>query len=107
MTDKKLLALRNRIDKIDAIIIKKLAQRQKLAIAIGQQKQKTGTAVTDLVREQNQKQNYLHLCRQLQLDRSYILTIFNIIIKHSRKLQKNVKNPQSGLRQSSGTRRQK
>lgn len=107
MTDKKLLALRKRIDKIDESLIKKLALRQQLAIAIGQQKQKSGASVTDLVREKNQKKNYLRLCRQLQLDRPYIITIFNVIIAHSRELQKNVNKPQTGLRQSSGSRRQK
>lgn len=92
MTIKKILALRRQIDKVDAQIIKKLADRQKLSVKIGLVKAGMEHPVIDLQREKQQAEHYGKLSQEYQLDASFIKKLFHTIILHSRALQKNVKD---------------
>lgn len=80
--------LRDKIDKIDAAIIKKLAMRRKLSNQIGLIKAQAGKQVIDTAREKKLMQFYDDLCAQYQLQPVFIKRLFKIIIKESRRLQK-------------------
>ncbi len=80
--------LREKIDKIDGAIIKKLAMRQKLSKKIGLIKTESGKPVRDRAREKFQKQQYEKLCSLYQIDSSFVTHLFAEIIEHSRGLQK-------------------
>ena len=80
--------LREKIDKIDADIIKKLSQRKKLALKIGKLKSKSEKSVIDKKREQQLINYYKKLCVKYNLQPQFVLKIFKLIIVNSRKLQK-------------------
>lgn len=86
MTD--IQKFRDKIDKIDLAIIKKLAQRKKLSIKIGQLKKKENKIIKVLIREKAMMKNYDILCHKYNLQKSFIKEIFKIIISNSKKLQK-------------------
>jgi chorismate mutase len=79
--------LREKIDQIDAAIIKKLAQRQKLSKQVGQVKIKSGKKVFDPAREKQQNAAYEKLSAQYGLSPALTKRLFKIIILQSRKLQ--------------------
>lgn len=83
-----LIALRKRIEKIDATIIHQLALRQKLAQKIGQLKLQAGKKITDSAREKRLAKHHEKCCRQEQISMVYIKQLFRLIIRYSRKLQK-------------------
>lgn len=80
--------LRNEIDKIDASIIKKISQRNKLSNKIGQFKSKLNKKIVDKKREQQLMLHYQKLCHHYQLNPKFIKQLFKLIIRHSRGLQK-------------------
>jgi chorismate mutase len=80
--------LRNRIDKVDAAIIEKLAERQKLSREIGLIKQQINREIVDYGREDQLIQRYKQLCMQYELDPVFVKELFEMIIRHSRGLQK-------------------
>ena len=84
----KLDQLREKIEAIDTVIIKKLAQRQKLAIQIGKFKAANNLAVKDLTREENLLQTYEQLSEQHELSPIFIKRLFKIIFTYSRKIQR-------------------
>lgn len=86
MTD--IQKLRNRIDKIDLAIIKKLAQRKKLSIKIGKWKKKEKQTIKVSTREREMMINYDMLSGKYHLHKSFIKQLFKIIIENSIKLQK-------------------
>jgi chorismate mutase len=85
-----ILQLREKIKKIDANIIQQLAQRQELCKQVGILKAKQGTAVTDQIRENNLMAFYEQQCEQAQLPVSFVKKLFNLIIAHSKQVQKNL-----------------
>ena len=80
--------LRDKIDKIDAGIIKKLAQRKALSLKTGKLKAKSDKKVLDVQREAALMLRYEKLCAEYQLDAIFVKKIFKIIITNSRTLQK-------------------
>ncbi|HEX4045621.1 MAG TPA: chorismate mutase [Gammaproteobacteria bacterium] len=82
-----LIQLRNKIDKIDAAIIKKLAQRNKIAQKIGKLKAQSGKKVLDNKREQQLMRYHESLCEQYQLSAVFVKRLFKMIIAYSRRLQ--------------------
>lgn len=84
----KLEQLRKKIDVIDAAIIKKLSQRQKLTRQIGQYKAAHNIPVKDQSREENLLQHYEKLCEQYELPPPLVTRLFKIIFTYSRKLQR-------------------
>ncbi len=83
--------LREKIDKIDASLIKKLAQRQKISKKIRLIKINAKIKVRDPSREKKQQQEYERLCFIHQIDSGFIKKIFGLILANSRSLQR--KNP--------------
>lgn len=83
-----LKTLRKKIDKIDAAIIKKLARRQKISKKIGFLKVSSKKKIKDSVREKKQKSQYKKLCTEFHIDFKFINQLFDLIICHSRALQK-------------------
>lgn len=79
--------LRDRIDKIDAEIIKKLSKRQKTSVKIGKLKSKQDKAVVDKDREQELFRRYERLCCENNLNPTLIKRVFKLIIANSRSLQ--------------------
>lgn len=82
-------SLREKIDKIDADIIKKLAMRQTISKKIGHLKSASRKTIRDPAREQAQKKHYEKLCVLYELDFTLVNFLFSKIITHSRNLQKN------------------
>lgn len=80
--------LREKIDKIDADIIRKISQRKILSIKIGKIKSKFGTKVIDNKREEKLMLRYEKLCLEYELQSTFIKKVFKIIITNSRELQK-------------------
>ncbi len=79
--------IRKKIEKIDAVIIKKLAERQHLSKQIGILKAKSGQKITDSNREQDLMQYYENLCEQYNLQFPLVKRLFKLIISYSRKIQ--------------------
>jgi len=85
---KQLEALREKINLIDAEIIEKLAERQRLVKQIGEIKSQYGQAVLDTSREAQLFEYYKTLCEQHQLDPVFVRQLFEIVFVYSRELQK-------------------
>jgi len=84
----KLEQLRGEIEKIDAAIIEKMAERLQLVKQIGQLKNELGKAVLDPSREAQLMGYYQQLCQEYQLDPQFIQQLFEVIFSYSRNLQK-------------------
>lgn len=82
-----LKSLREKIQEIDAAIIGKLAERQKISKQIGEIKKQSGKTVLDEVRESELMSFYETLSLQYNLDPEFIKHVFKIIIDYSKKLQ--------------------
>lgn len=83
----KLEQLRKKIDVIDAAIIKKLQQRQKLTRQIGQYKALHNIPVKDQAREDHLLKHYEALSEQQGLPPLLVTRLFKIIFTYSRKQQ--------------------
>lgn len=84
---KTLTELRQDIENIDADIIRKLAEREKVSKEIGEIKKASKSQVQDIEREQKLEQLYESLSEQYGLSASFVKTIFQLIISHSRNIQ--------------------
>lgn len=80
--------LRDEIDKIDADIIERLAQRKVLSIKIGEIKAKSDKQVLDNKREEELMLLYEKLSSKYGLQSTFVKEIFKMIIANSRGLQK-------------------
>jgi chorismate mutase len=80
--------LRQRIDKIDSQIIKKLSQRKKISIQIGKIKSQAGKNIFDSKREEKMFLHFEKLSIQYNLNFNMVKKLFKMIISNSRKLQK-------------------
>jgi len=80
--------LREKIDKIDAAIIKKIAQRNLISKKIGRLKSTLTMKVMDKTREKQLMMYHHELCVEYQLDPALIHRLFKLIITNSRRLQK-------------------
>lgn len=91
MMSKDIKILREKIDRVDAKIIKNLAARGKLSLQIGRLKAASSQRIVDLTRETQQKNQYEKLCVLHGLDNAFVQRLFKLIIAHSRQLQKYAK----------------
>ncbi len=80
--------LRKKINKIDAAIIKKLAERQKFSKQIGKLKDISGKSVIDIEREKELIDYHENLSAKYHLQEKFVKRLFRIIIGYSRGLQK-------------------
>ena len=80
--------LRRSIEKIDNNIIKLLSMRFKIAKNIGILKQKNGLRIVNHDREKNLMNLHHKYSQQNKIDEKFIDKIFNLVIKHSRTVQK-------------------
>lgn len=80
--------LRDKIDKIDVDIIKKISQRNIVSKKIGKLKAKLNKKVFDREREKQLMLRYKKLCHQYELSPIFIKKLFKLIIVNSRRLQK-------------------
>ncbi len=80
--------LRDRIDKIDGDIIKKLSQRKKISLKIGKIKAGHHKKIVDPTREEKMFIRYEKLCTEYDVQSDFIKKLFKMIISNSRKLQK-------------------
>jgi chorismate mutase len=85
---KTLNELRDDIEKIDAQIIKKLAQREKKVQQIGLLKKASGSKIKDATREKKLMRLYEKLSEQYGLSEVWVKRIFRLVILHSRRVQK-------------------
>ena len=80
--------LREKIERIDAEIIEKLAAREELSKQIGQLKSKEGKDVIDQLHEKTLFERYEKLCERYKLKPAYVKRLFKTIIANSRMIQK-------------------
>ena len=80
--------LRADIEKIDNTIIRLLARRLKVAKNIGILKQKNGLRVVNHAREKSLMDLHHKYSQQNKINQKFIDKIFNLVIKHSRAIQK-------------------
>lgn len=80
--------LRNKIDKLDHAIIKKIAQRNALVIKIGKIKNQINSKVLDTKREEQLIARYKKLSLTYGVKADFIKRLFKMIIANSRQLQK-------------------
>ena len=88
MANKAITQLRKKIDQVDALIIKKLAERRKISQKIGRLKAKQGIVVKDPGRERAILKYYHSLSKRYRLDPAFVHQLFRSIIRYSRKVQK-------------------
>lgn len=79
--------MRNQIDSVDSHIIKLLAERQQLSVAIGEEKVRNGKAVTDSMREAYVMSHVRQMAQASGLDSTSIERIYRSIISASKKVQ--------------------
>jgi chorismate mutase len=90
MNEINLQDLRTKIEKIDAQIIKKLAQRQKISTKIGELKASHRKKITNITREKKLMRFYGELCALIPSLRNHtsdIKRIFKIVFMISKKSQ--------------------
>lgn len=80
--------LRESIEKIDNTIIRLLSMRLKIVKNIGILKQKNGLKIVNHGREKNLIKLHHKYSQQNKIDRKFIDKIFNLVIKHSRAIQR-------------------
>ncbi len=83
-------SLREEISRIDAEIIQKLAQRQKLVLEVGKIKADNALAITDNHRESQLFAYYEKLSQQYGLSADFVKQLFDLVISYSRRLQEDV-----------------
>ncbi|PIR21024.1 MAG: chorismate mutase [Deltaproteobacteria bacterium CG11_big_fil_rev_8_21_14_0_20_47_16] len=88
MTQKTLKDMRKKIDRVDAAIIKLLAERRKLSRAVGRMKAKAGIVVKDPARERAILKHYRTQSKRHRLDPTFVHQLFRSIIRYSRSVQK-------------------
>ncbi|MCA9812566.1 MAG: aminotransferase class I/II-fold pyridoxal phosphate-dependent enzyme [Nitrosarchaeum sp.] len=84
--------LRNKIDEITIEMIKLLKTRTDIVKEIGEIKKNIGKCVTDEERECTLRKNVLHLCRELDFDKSIASKFLNFLLNESTKVQSNNKH---------------
>ncbi len=80
--------LREEIMRIDSQIIYLLAERKKISIAIGKKKKVLGLPIISKERENILMKEYEQLSKQHSLEPEFIKSLFTLIHKKSRSLQK-------------------
>lgn len=83
-----LKTLRKKIDRVDATIIRMLAERRKLARAAGRLKQRLKMVVKDPKRERDILRHYRAESKRHGLDPVFVHQLFRHIIRYSRRVQK-------------------
>ncbi len=80
--------LRKRIDRVDALIIRMLAERRRLALQAGRLKLRLKLAVKDPRRERKMLRHYRAESKRHRLDPMFVHQLFRHIIRYSRRVQK-------------------
>lgn len=80
--------LRENVEKIDSQLIQLLAARQSIVKQIGYIKKQNGNEIKDVTRETQLIRFHEDLTRQYGLDITFINQLFEMIMNHSRSLQK-------------------
>ena len=80
--------LRIKIDKVDNLLIKTLAQREKIVQKIAKIKKKQYLPIINKKREQEIYNQLKKKAKMYHLEEKYLLQLFKLIIRYSRKIQK-------------------
>ena len=80
--------LREKIDNTDENILHLLALRSSLARQIAKIKKIKSAEIIDFKREQEVMGRVIKKAQELKLDKKYALSIFKMILKNSRRIQK-------------------
>lgn len=83
MTDEKLKALRDEIDRVDEQLLLLLSQRLKVADEIAKLKKKLGMGIRDEAREQIVIDRAKKRAKELDLDPSFVESIMRLAISHA------------------------
>jgi len=85
--NQKINQYRNKIDKIDRLILEKLSERMDMARLIGKIKTESGLVIYDREREKEMNDLRQRLAKELRLDGGLVEKIFKLIISESKKVQ--------------------
>lgn len=88
MKTPRLKILRKKIDKVDATLIRMLAERRKLSREVGRLKVRLKMVVKDPKREREILKHYRAQSKRHRLDPAFVHKLFRDIIRYSRRLQK-------------------
>ena len=82
--------IREKLDKLDESLLKTLAERFFLSEEIAELKMKNNMPVLDEEREKEMLENKKKLAEKLGLDIKTVESIFEVILKRSRQIQKDI-----------------
>ena len=82
-----LLQLRKTIDMLDGRLLRLIAARQRLAVAVAREKRRHGIPIRDKKREQEVIQNRQENGESLGIDRHVTKQLFTILIVESKRIQ--------------------
>ncbi|MDA3863326.1 MAG: chorismate mutase [Deltaproteobacteria bacterium] len=82
---------RYELELLDSELLELLARRSQLAKAVGMYKEAEGLPVLDSSREKELEKKWLEMAQILGENSDYIKKIFNLVVKNSRQIQKNLK----------------
>ena len=87
MSKNELEEVRREIDAVDLLLLKSVANRQKLARKAGELKREAGLKIHDPKREKEVLELRREWAEQLELDPDSVEELFHLLIDESRKLQ--------------------
>ena len=89
-SENRLIMLRKKVDKIDKQLIQLLAKRQMLIEKIGIHKRNRNLGIISKYREKFIMNKQLHLAKKKNIDLNLIESIYKLIFKNSRKIQRGI-----------------
>lgn len=81
---------RRKVDQIDEEILRLLKRRESLIKKIGKYKKSNGIKIISRYREESILRKQLNGASKYNIDPELIRGIYNLIFKHSRKIQRNI-----------------
>lgn len=91
MVSKELENFRKKLDKIDNRILSLLKERKNVSLSIGRFKKQNNLPIKNLKREAEILKELEQKAEKFKMDKNYINWLFRIIMKNSRKIQREVK----------------
>jgi len=88
--DKEVKKYRHQIDKIDRVILEKLADRFFVAAKIGRVKAVSGQAIDDGEREKELMALHRQYAKELNLEWDFVKCLFGLIIKQAKRAQRKI-----------------
>ena len=86
--EKKILKIRDQIEKIDTNLLSYVKKRMIASRKIGQIKKELNRSVFDPRQEEKVKTHYIKLAKQYELDETFVERMCNLILSESKRIQR-------------------